>query len=205
MSPLRHRRILILFAHPALERSRVNRRLIHAIADLDGVTVHDLYEAYPDFEIDVPHDQALCSGHDLIVFQHPLYWYSTPALLKEWMELVLEFGWAYGPSGDALAGKETLSVITTGGGEESYCSEGGNRHTIREFLAPVEQTARLCGMRYLAPLVVHGTHRIGAIDIEAAAGEYRDAIIGLRDRTRNIDPIESVHLLNRARANESEA
>jgi glutathione-regulated potassium-efflux system ancillary protein KefG len=205
MSPSRHRRVLILFAHPALERSRVNRRLIGAVSDLDGVTVHDLYEAYPDFEIDVPRDQALCAGHDLIIFQHPFYWYSTPALMKEWMDLVLEFGWAYGPGGDALAGKEALSVITTGGGEETYCEAGGNHFTIRQFLAPVEQTARLCGMSYLAPLVVHGTHRIGALEIEAAAAEYRDAVIGLRDNTYEIDPGAMSHRLNRVRSSAPEA
>lgn len=191
------RRILILFAHPALERSRVNRRLLSAVSDLEGVTVHDLYEAYPDFEIDVPHDQALCARHDLIVLQHPFYWYSVPALLKEWMDLVLEFGWAYGPGGEALIGKEVLSVISTGGREESYCAAGGNRYTLRQFLAPIEQTARLCGMRYLPPLVIHGTHRIGALEIESAAAEYRATLIGLRDRTRRIDPTHQVEILNR--------
>lgn len=205
MSAIRHRRILVLFAHPALERSRVNRRLLNAVADLEGVTVHDLYEVYPDFEIDVRRDQALCAGHDLIVFQHPLYWYSVPALLKEWMDLVLEFGWAYGPGGDALAGKEALSVITTGGRVESYCAEGGNHFSLRQFLIPIEQTARLCGMRYLPPLVVHGTHRIGALEIEAAASEYRQALIGLRDRTRRIDPTASVHELNREQPSDSKA
>lgn len=205
MNPHGPRRILVLFAHPALERSRVNRRLIHAVSELEGVTVHDLYEAYPDFEIDVRHDQLLCSRHDLIVFQHPFYWYSTPALLKEWMDLVLEFGWAYGPGGEALVGKEVLSVITTGGRQESYCTEGGNRFTMRQFLAPLEQTARLCGMRYLPPLVVHGTHGIGAIEIEAAAAEYRDTLIGLRDRTRRIDPTHPVQLLNRERTDRAGA
>lgn len=196
MSSLGPRRILILFAHPALERSRVNRRLIHAVHDLEGVTVHDLYEAYPDFEIDVARDQALCEQHDLIVLHHPFYWYSTPALLKEWMDLVLEFGWAYGPGGEALAGKEALSVVTTGGRRESYCVEGGNHFTMREFLVPLEQTARLCGMNYLPPLVLHGTHRIGPLEIEAAAAEYRAALIGLRDRTRPVDPTAPVQLLN---------
>ena len=37
-------RVLILFAHPALEKSRVNRRLIAAAQDLENVTINDLYE-----------------------------------------------------------------------------------------------------------------------------------------------------------------
>jgi len=84
--------VLILFAHPALEKSRVNRRLVAAVQGLEGVTFHDLYEAYPDFYIDVKHEQRLLEAHDIIAFQHPLYWYSTPSLLKEWQDLVLEHG-----------------------------------------------------------------------------------------------------------------
>ena len=47
------RRVLVLFAHPVVERSRVNRLLVDAIRDVDGVTFHDLYEAYPTLWIDV--------------------------------------------------------------------------------------------------------------------------------------------------------
>ncbi len=88
--------ILILFAHPALEKSRVNRQLIRSIHGLDGVTIHDLYETYPDFNIQVKAEQDLLLAHDIIVFHHPFYWYSSPALLKEWQDLVLEYGFAYG-------------------------------------------------------------------------------------------------------------
>ena len=75
-------KILILFAHPVLERSRVNRRLLEAVADLPGVTVHDLYERYPTLNIDVEYEQALLLEHDIYVFQHPFYWYSAPAIAK---------------------------------------------------------------------------------------------------------------------------
>jgi putative NADPH-quinone reductase len=98
-------RVLILFAHPALERSRVNRVLIRDLDQLDGVTFHDLYEAYPDFDVDVAREQALLLEHDTIVLQHPFYWYSTPALIKQWEDLVLQHGWAYGHEGNALRGK----------------------------------------------------------------------------------------------------
>jgi glutathione-regulated potassium-efflux system ancillary protein KefG len=83
-----------LFAHPVLERSRVNRRLVDAIRGLDGVTIHDLYETYPTMAIDARAEQELLLQHDVYVFQHPFYWYSSPAILKEWQDLVLEHGWA---------------------------------------------------------------------------------------------------------------
>jgi glutathione-regulated potassium-efflux system ancillary protein KefG len=176
------RRILILFAHPVLERSRVNRRLMEGVRDLDGVTVHDLYEAYPTLAIDVPREQRLCLEHDVIVMQHPFYWYSAPAILKEWMDLVLEHGWAYGKGGKKLHGKLMFNAITTGGGDDAYHREGYNRFTMRELLAPFDQTAYLCGMRYLAPFVVHGALRVGS-DASAAryVAAYRRVIEAVRD------------------------
>ena len=98
-------RVLIVFAHPALEKSRVHRRLIASIPEDDRLTFHDLYERYPAFDIRVEHEQRLLLEHDVIVLQHPLYWYSAPPLMKEWLDLVLEHGWAYGSKGNKLKDK----------------------------------------------------------------------------------------------------
>jgi glutathione-regulated potassium-efflux system ancillary protein KefG len=173
--------ILILFAHPALEKSRVNRVLIDEIRSVEGVTFHDLYEAYPDLDIDVRREQELLAAHDVIVLQHPFFWYSTPAILKEWQDLVLTHGWAYGTGGLALAGKLMLTVVTTGGGEAAYCEEGYNRFTVRQLLAPIEQTARLCRMDYLAPFVVFGSLGMKPEQALEHAGDYRRVIEALRD------------------------
>lgn len=179
--------VLILFAHPALEKSRVNVRLIQEVRDLPGVTFHDLYEAYPDFLIDVRREQKLLAEHHYIVFQHPFYWYSTPSILKEWQDLVLEFGWAYGKGGDALRGKVLMNAMTTGGPQEAYDAQGYNRFTIRQLLYPLDQTARLCGMEFYAPFVVHRSIVIAHPE-EAApmAQQYRALIESLRDGT--LDP-----------------
>jgi glutathione-regulated potassium-efflux system ancillary protein KefG len=174
-------KILVLFAHPALEKSRVNRVLIENLQALPGITFHDLYEAYPDFHVDVRREQQLLTDHDFIVFQHPFFWYSAPALLKEWEDLVLEHGWAYGHEGTALQGKHMMSVITTGGLEAAYAPEGYNRFTMRQLLAPTEQTARLCGMEYLPPFVVHGTYSLDERQIRAHASDYRRFLEALRD------------------------
>jgi glutathione-regulated potassium-efflux system ancillary protein KefG len=191
------KRILILFAHPALEKSRVNRRLLQAIQGLDLITIHDLYEAYPDFHIDVKFEQDLLLAHDIIVFQHPFYWYSSPAILKEWQDLVLEYGFAYGYQGTALHGKRFLTAITTGGGEQAYCREGYNCFTIRELLVPFEQTARLCGMEYLPPFVVHGTHQLREQhQIAKHVEDYRAVMIALRDNTVNWERLNQFKHLN---------
>ncbi len=179
-------RILILFAHPALEKSRIHRHLVPAVRELSEITFHDLYEAYPNFHIDVDYEQELLLQHDIIVLQHPFYWYSTPPIIKQWEDLVLEHGWAYGSRGVALRDKRLLNAITVGGGQHAYQREGFNRFTLREFLAPIEQTFVLCRMHYLTPFAIFGTHRMEMPDIQAAVTAYQRLIGGLRDE--QIDP-----------------
>lgn len=182
------RRVLVLFAHPVLERSRVNKRLVEAVRGLPDVTIHDVYEAYPTMAIDVAREQELLREHDVIVFQHPFYWYSTPALLKEWQDHVLEHGWAYGAGGTKLRDKITLNAVSTGGPAQAYRKGGYTRFTVRELLAPWEQTANLCGMRFLAPFVVHAALRVvGDDDIAEGREAYRRLIEGLRDERIDLD------------------
>jgi len=163
--------ILVIAAHPQMEHSRVNRRLMRRVARLAGavadehrnapsVLVRDLYALYPDYLIDVPEEQALLARAKLVVWQHPIHWYSMPPLMKLWLDDVLAFGWAYGPGGMALRGKDLWLVATTGGPEESYRPDSYNRYFFDAFLPPYEQTAALCGMRFLPPLVLHGAHRV---------------------------------------------
>jgi putative NADPH-quinone reductase len=149
-------RILILFAHPSLDRSEANVELLRASRGRDGVTVVDLYAEYPDYRIDIDREQERLRAHDVVVFLFPLYWYSTPALLKEWQDLVLEYGFAYGHEGNALRGKRFLCALTAGGPESAYRAEGLNHYTLRELLRPLEQTADLCGLRFLAPFALFG-------------------------------------------------
>ncbi|KUE78268.1 glutathione-regulated potassium-efflux system oxidoreductase KefF [Aeromonas schubertii] len=176
------KRILVLFAHPALQKSRANRSLLQAISDLEGVTLHDLYQTYPDQLIDVKREQALLAEHDLIVFQHPFYWYSCPAILKEWCDLVLEYGYAYGQEGTALHGKQWLSAITTGGAPESYSEAGYNHRPLLDFLLPFQQTARMCGMTWLPPFVLHSFHKLSEPGAFTRCGqEYRRLLEALRD------------------------
>jgi glutathione-regulated potassium-efflux system ancillary protein KefG len=194
--PVAPGRVLVLLAHPALHRSRINRKLAAAVRGIDGVTVHDLYDAYPDLDLDVNHEKALLLAHPIVVWQHPFYWYSTPPILKEWQDLVLEFGWAYGPGGTALAGKVLLQAITTGGRESAYQPTGFNRYTIRQLLAPVDQTAHLCGMRMLPPFVTHGSHRLTDEEIASAAADYRRVILALRDGTLDVDAVADLPRIN---------
>ncbi|MBV7441105.1 NAD(P)H-dependent oxidoreductase [Weeksellaceae bacterium TAE3-ERU29] len=157
---MKKNKILILFAHPLYEKSKVNRVLVESIPHTENITFHDLYEEYPNFEIDIKREQELLLNHDIIIWQHPLYWYSCPALLKQWIDMVLVYDWAYGGRGGALTGKTLMQVITTGGARENYCPTGLEKHTIPDLLEPFSQTALMCGMRYLPPFVFHDVNNV---------------------------------------------
>ncbi|WP_350333329.1 NAD(P)H-dependent oxidoreductase [Coralliovum pocilloporae] len=189
--------ILVLFFHPALHRSRVNRVLYRAASDLDNVTFHDLYEAYPDFMIDVHREQDLLMVHDIIVFQHPFFWYSGPALMKEWFDLVLEHDFAFGRNGTALQDKAAFCTITTGGPEQSYANGGYNHYTIPELLRPIEQTVRLCNMNWLPPVAIFDTAQLNDHDVSKHAEDYRRILIALRDEPLDSYDLDGLDLLNR--------
>jgi putative NADPH-quinone reductase len=150
------KRILILFAHPSQHRSEVNLPLFENAAGLPQVTLVDLYREYPNFHINIEREQQRLIEHDVLVFLFPMYWYSTPSILKEWQDLVLEYGFAYGKDGVALHGKQFICVLTAGGGEKAYHADGYNHFTLRELLQPLEQTAFMTGMDYLPPLALFG-------------------------------------------------
>ena len=176
-------KVLILFAHPMLEKSNMQMRMVNAVKDLKKVFVHDLYEAYPDFNIDVAYEQELLLAHDVIVMQHPLYWYSVPAMLKQWIDLVLEHGWAYCKEGNALAWKQMFQAISAGGPQVAYTEDGFNQHTMHQFLAPFRQTAVLCKMQYLPPFVAHATHRTTSEEKDKLAQQYQQLMLSIVQQT----------------------
>jgi glutathione-regulated potassium-efflux system ancillary protein KefF len=169
--------VLVLVAHPQIEQSRANRRLMQTAAtaaqgNAPRIVVRDLYALYPDYLIDVAAEQAVLASARLVVWQHPIHWYHMPPLMKLWVDDVLDFGWAYGPDGTALRGKDLWLVATTGGPEDSYRPDSYNRYFFDAFLPPYEQTAALCGMRFLPPLMLHGAHRASDAQIRDHAAVY---------------------------------
>jgi glutathione-regulated potassium-efflux system ancillary protein KefF len=168
--------VLLVFAHPYPDRSRANRRLLRAAQGLPGVVVRSLYDLYPGFDIDVPAEQGALRQAQAVVWQHPMYWYSVPSLLKHWFDKVLARGFAYGTGGTALSGKRCLWVVTTGGDEASFGPHGMHQRPFEEFSPVLEQTALFCGMQWQPPLVLHGAHRVADEALEAAASAYRERL-----------------------------
>ena len=206
-------KVLILFAHPRFEKSKTNRALLKDIERQEGITFNDLYEQYPDFNIDVTREKELFLAHQIIIWHHPFYMYSGPALLKQWIDLVLEYGWAHGRGGDFLLNKIIFNVLTSGGTREVYAAAGYtrhtlggtrevyaaagyNRHTIREFLVPFEQTASLCKMNYLPPFAVQGTHLLTDEALQRHVVLYRTLLSRLVTGEFDVEEMKKVPYLN---------
>lgn len=180
-------RVIVLYAHPAPQRAPLMRALAAAASDLPGVQVRDLYELYPDFDVDGNRERELLAGAGLVVFLHPIRWYGMPSLMKEWMEVVLVPGWAYGRGthrdhaahgGGALVGKGFWLVTSTGSGPDAYRPGGLHGRPFGDFLPPFEQAAALCGMDWIEPFSMHGAAAISEAAIAAHAAEFRRRLLG---------------------------
>lgn len=162
-------KVLVLTAHPNLGSSQINKVWFDALSSAPDVTTRNLTEiGGPTMAFDVAKEQAELLVYDRIIFQFPFYWYSAPPVLKAWMDQVMSYGFAYGPRGDKLSGREFLLLISTGGPEDSYHAGGYNNFSMDEFLKPFQQTALLAHMRYLRPFIFHGMARATTKEVEAS-------------------------------------
>ncbi len=182
--------LLVYYAHPGHRHSHVNRQMFAEANNVERIALVDLYSEYPRFEIDVDKEQQRLLAHDVILFQFPMFWYSTPSLIKEWLDLVLELGFAYGAGGDALAGKRMMLAISAAGPEDAYTEEGYQHYPLRTFLTPLERTAILCHMVFTPPYVLYAS--LAAPDaglVEPHARGYRQLLEAVRDDRFDFDAI----------------
>jgi len=200
-------RLLVYYAHPGHKHSHVNKHMARAARDIQGITFVDLYRDYPRFDIDVVVEQKRLLDHDVILFEFPMFWYSTPSIVKEWEDLVLEHGFAYGADGDELAGKHMLLAVTAAGPADAYTQNGYQHYPIRTFLTPLEQTARLCKMHFTAPYVLYSSLTAPAAGlVEPHVEGYVRLLEAIRDdrydfetaRTRDVVTFDSLPLRTEA-------
>lgn len=172
-SPLAHAtdampNTLVIHAHPHPRRSLVTQRLRRVFDNAPDTTVRSLYELYPDFDIDATAEREALAGAQLVVWLTPIHWYSVPSLMKHWFDQVLVHGWAYGDGGNALRGKTVWWVASAGASASAYAPGGEHGRPFADFIAPIEQTARYCGMHWLPPYVVHAGHMVSDAEREAS-------------------------------------
>jgi len=190
-------RLLVYYAHPGHRHSHVNKAMFAAARSVGGITLVDLYAEYPRFDIDVDAEQRRLLEHDIMLFQYPLFWYSTPSLIKEWLDLVLEHGFAYGSDGDRLAGKRLMLAITAAGPADAYTPSGYQHFPLRTFLAPMEQTARLCHMRFSPPYVLYASLRApGEGLVQPHVDGYTRLLEALRDDRYDFDAADASDVIS---------
>ena len=157
--------------------------MLEQVRTLDGVEIRSLYHLYPDFNIDVAAEQEALSRADLVILQHPMQWYSTPPLLKLWLDKVLSHGWAYGHGGTALHGKSVMWAVTTGGGESHF--EIGSHPGFEVLGQPLEATTAYCGMKWLPPFAVHCTFICDEETLQAKARHYKQRLLAWQEEHNN--------------------
>ncbi len=161
---------LIILGHPDFEKSLSNSAIIEELEKAcPGIEIRNIHNLYPDYKIDVKAEQEALLRHQTIVFQYPVYWYNMPAILKHWFDTVLEYGFAYGKTGDKLKGKNFIPSFTVGASETEYHTLGQHHFKIYEFCKNLEQTAYYTQMNYVEPFYFHGT--------SVNAGYTKEAII----------------------------
>jgi len=201
-----HKRILILFAHPAPEHSVINARLKRMLSRHPAVTLTDLYSLYPDHHIDIEAEQKRLTEHDIVVFMHPIYWYSAPSILKEWQDLVLEYGWAFGAQGNNLVDKLFFQVISAGSTPEAYALQGKHRRGLLEYLTPFRGMAELCRMRWLPPYtILQAAEAPTNGELETAQAELEELIQALADDSLDLDAVCQLASLRGATAHRKQA
>ena len=145
-------KILVIYSHAYPETSKAGNAILEVFQATPSFEVRNLDALYPDLgKIDVVAEQQALLEADVIIFQHPIFWFGVPAALKRWMEVVLQHGFAYGTDGDKLHGKKFIHSFTAASGADAYVGE-----LERVICAPFEATANYCGMEYVQAFPLYG-------------------------------------------------
>ncbi|MEM1320269.1 MAG: NAD(P)H-dependent oxidoreductase [Bacteroidota bacterium] len=87
----------------------------------------------------------------------------------------LEYGFAYGSTGDRLKGKD-LQLIISAGGQEKYYSGFDIYCTIYDLMRPLQLTANLAQMNYAVPVWMYRADSATEETIRAYGQQWIDLI-----------------------------
>jgi glutathione-regulated potassium-efflux system ancillary protein kefF len=162
---------LIVYGHPTPELSTANAETLRVVTETLGenVEVRELASHRVNGSFDIAAEQQALMEADVIVLQFPVFWYSVPALLKQWLDDVFTYGFAYGSDGDKLAGKTLVVAASAGANAEIYAEKLPNN--FPEIFNPLENTAAFSRMKWAEPVYVYSALSMpGTEDIARSAG-----------------------------------
>jgi glutathione-regulated potassium-efflux system ancillary protein KefF len=165
------KRTLVIVAHQHFAGSVTGKTIVEHLKNQPELeqkvlSIRILDEMYPDFKINIKVEQDALLMAENVVLQFPFFWYNVPGILKQWLDEVLEYGFAYGKTGDKLKGKNLILSLSTGGIEEAYTYDGRNHAPVADYLLPMKQTAFLTGMNYIDPVISYGMVNIKGIEMD---------------------------------------
>lgn len=149
---------LVVIAHPDIDASVVHRHWREALLqNPERFQVRDLYQAYPDGELNVTQERALIAAHGDLVLQFPIGRGSAPPLanplLSQWQAVFAP----QGASADTLFHQRNFSMAVTAdvagmrpGRQDTY------RRRLQQFLFPFEMNALSANARYRDFFAVYG-------------------------------------------------
>ena len=183
--------VLVILAHPSLSESHVNKTYKEKLKTLDRVEIHDLYQFYPEFIIDVKTEQELIKEFDYIVFQFPLYWFSAPALLKKWQDEVFTSRFAI-DNANNLVGKHLLLVVSAGGTEADFQKDGLMEASIEQILQPFTSFAKLSNLKMMEPFITYAVPNPTILNIELSESNQLKRINRIESQAEKL-----LHLISR--------
>jgi len=167
-------KVIVLLAHPDMAKSHMNAALAKAAAEVEGVQVINIY----DHPVSPDVYREAIGRATAIVYEFPLYWMSSPHLLKQWTDEVFMVFTGEG----LIEGKEFMVVATTGSEEAAYQHDGRNKYTMEEYLRPFEGQANHAKMHWNAPLVAYGNPQ----SAEALEASLREACDSYKARLQDL-------------------
>lgn len=168
---------LLIVAHPDISASRANRALLDGLAGIPGIDIVDLYRTYPDERIDLAVERDRLLGARRLILQFPMFWYSTPPLLKRWQDVVLTpLIYLEPESASALQGLPVMAATTTGGPTASY-EQSGMR--VDDLFAPLRATAKKAGWLWQPPFALHDVRTLNDDQLAQAGQAYRSVVLAM--------------------------
>ncbi len=118
-------------------------------------------QSLPD---DVKQEITRLERADLVVFQFPIWWHSTPAMIKGWMDRVFISGGLYTSKmrydRGYFRGKRAICSVTTGAPIVSF-DPGGRGGEINQILWSTHYSLYYMGFDVLPPFVSYGVQGHG--------------------------------------------
>ncbi|NDZ17655.1 NAD(P)H dehydrogenase [Variovorax sp. WS11] len=157
--------------------SRVNADyLVYALEQRNGDASKTLA---PDIQAEL--DKLVAA--DLVIFSFPIFWFSTPAILKGWIDRVLVSGRCYGGmrfyDRGGLAGKKALVALTLGGQSHMFEPDGVHGPLEEMLKHLLRGTLGYVGFDVLQPFIGWHVPYVSQETRVALLEEYRDRLLNL--------------------------